>query len=460
MIWMGGSVVRAGILDRSRPLFMAAGLSLIVAVAFVRFPVPILALILAGLAALGAAFRPTFLALGYLAVLPLLLTFGTQLPVIGGEGGMSLNLMGAANLFLIGAGSLAIWRGWQRVAWKMLWPVYALTVYLLATVWISPEPLLSLRNWVAYAVPSTLALLLSMQCRDGNPCGKALLALAVCATVSGVLGGVQLAMWDLKFHFNGIPRIWGGHGHPNMFAMFLVICILAVLLIVTRPLTGGTKMLLLGILALLSFQLFFTFSRSGWIVLGITLLAGSLLLKRFAVGILILTVLSAGFFITELLPLMMERFQPDSAFYMRFTLIRLGWSHFLEAPFFGHGVGSFPLLSRYPLGAVVERYDIRMGLTPHNDTIRFLVEAGVAGFFLYIALLSQVVRVGLGLFRAGSEPGKSLGVFLVALAAGTVVFGLGGQGFSYAGPYLLAATGIAAVYSRDGATVRDGSASN
>ena len=78
MIWVGGSVVRTSILDRSRPLFMAAGLSLIVAVAFVRFPVPILALILAGLAALGAAFRPTFLALGYLAVLPLLLTFGTQ----------------------------------------------------------------------------------------------------------------------------------------------------------------------------------------------------------------------------------------------------------------------------------------------------------------------------------------------------------------------------------------------
>jgi O-antigen polymerase len=204
--------------------------------------------------------------------------------------------------------------------------------------------------------------------------------------------------------------------------------------------------MVLGFLLVPAFVLlFFTFSRTGWITLSVGVLVVHLLLKRMLVGAALGCLLGLALFVGDIFPLLVDRFRPDSAFYLRFTLVRLGWELFKEAPLFGHGVGTFPLLSGDTLGIVIERHGVAMGLAPHNDLIRFLVEGGLLGLAFYCIVLLTAARIGHRLARRGDQNFEGpLGVFLVSATVTTFVFGLAGQGLSFSAPYLLGALGIGA----------------
>ena len=420
------------------------GVICIAAYALLRSPFATAGLVLLGLLSLAFIESPRVLALGFLACLPIVQTFGTQLSVYGEGGHLSLNVMGACNLLLLGAGSLALFRWNRDVEWRRLGPIIAFTGYLLLTVAFSPELLLSVRNWIAYAVPVFLALLISADRDPVRLVTKGIVALMVCAVTSGLMGLWQLATWDLTYQFNGMPRIPGGHGYPNSFAMFLVLCIMASLLVTSRSRVAGRSTLSLATLGPLFVLLLFTFSRTGWIVLLVCVVTCWLMLGKRLVSMLLLWSLFLGLLSSYLVPIVVNRFQPDSSFYQRFVLARIGWDLFKEAPVMGHGVGSFQVMSREFLGTVVERYGVPLGLVPHNDVIRFMVEGGLVGLALYLGALARCARIGWDLFRSGDERNRLFGAFLVSATAGTFVFGLGGQGLAYAAPYLLTATGLGA----------------
>ncbi|HEV8701451.1 MAG TPA: O-antigen ligase family protein [Candidatus Polarisedimenticolia bacterium] len=420
------------------------GLILLAAYAHLRSPIVTTGLVLLGLLSLAFIESPRVLALGFLACLPVLQTFGTQLSVYGEGSDLLLNVMGACNLLLLGAGSLALFWRRSEVEWRRLGPIIAFTGYLLLTIASSPEPQLSVRNWIAYAVPLYLALLISADRDPARLVTKGIVALAVCAGTSGLMGLWQVATWNLTYQFNGMPRIPGGHGYPNAFAMFLVLCIMASLLMTSRSRVAGRTALSMATLGPLFALLLFTFSRTGWIVLLACLITCWLMLGKKLASSLLLWSLFLGLLSSYLVPIVMNRFQPDSSYYQRFVLARIGWDLFKDAPLMGHGVGSFQVMSREFLGTVVERHGVPLGLVPHNDVIRFMVEGGLVGLALYFGVLARCASIGWHLFRSGDERNRLFGAFLVSATTGTFVFGLGGQGLAYAAPYLLAATGLGA----------------
>ncbi len=429
-------------------LLMQPAIAVVFGYALIRRPFLAAGSVILSLLTLVVIESPTTLAFGFVALLPILQTFGTQITVFGAGGELSLNLMGATNLLVLGIGSLALVRFHHRISWRPLAPVLGLVGYLLLTVSFSPEPLLSLRNWIAYAVPAMIALLLSTDPDPNRLVGRGFTILMVCAGISSILGLRQLAAWDLTYQFNGMPRIPGGHGYPNGLAMFLVLCILAVLLYSTWSTAVGSGMFTIAGLGTLLLLLVFTFSRTGWIALMVCLLIGWVMLGKRLAWTLLLCSFGLGLISNYLLPIVVARFQPDSAYDMRFTLIRIGLDLFWDAPLLGHGVGTFQVMSRDFLGTIVERYGVPLGLVPHNDIIRFLVEGGMVGLLAYAVLVVQGLRLGTRLFRSSEAINRSFGTFLVSATAGTVVFGLAGQGFAFSAPYLLAAMGIAAALRR------------
>jgi O-antigen ligase len=77
----------------------------------------------------------------------------------------------------------------------------------------------------------------------------------------------------------------------------------------------------------------------------------------------------------------------------RVYLWRTGWEMFLNAPWFGHGLGGFAeLFDTYRSAAPVEPgLDVRFTPWPHNVLIEILVEKGIAGLMAFLALLALAV---------------------------------------------------------------------
>jgi O-antigen ligase len=77
----------------------------------------------------------------------------------------------------------------------------------------------------------------------------------------------------------------------------------------------------------------------------------------------------------------------------RVYLWKSGWDMFLNAPWFGHGLGGFAeLFDTYRHAAPVEPgIDVRFTPWPHNVLIEILVEKGIAGLTAFLALLALVL---------------------------------------------------------------------
>ena len=77
----------------------------------------------------------------------------------------------------------------------------------------------------------------------------------------------------------------------------------------------------------------------------------------------------------------------------RVYLWKSGWDMFLNAPWFGHGLGGFAeLFDTYRHTAPVEPgLDVRFTPWPHNVLIEILVEKGIAGLTAFLALLALAV---------------------------------------------------------------------
>jgi O-antigen ligase len=77
----------------------------------------------------------------------------------------------------------------------------------------------------------------------------------------------------------------------------------------------------------------------------------------------------------------------------RLYLWKSGWDMFLNAPWFGHGLGGFAeMFETYRRAAPVEPgLDVRFTPWPHNVLIEILVEKGLAGLAAFLALLAVAV---------------------------------------------------------------------
>jgi O-antigen ligase len=240
----------------------------------------------------------------------------------------------------------------------------------------------------------------------------------------------------------GVNRIYGTLGHPNSYAIFLIVLLL---LTIYHFFESKTKYfwVYLPLFMCLVILLISTYTRVGWVAFFASIsVAGFLKYRKFYflflfVGIIVF--LFSSYFTS----IIFQRLQPDPSFWQRFDFNQFGLLLFKQKPILGHGVGSYEFISQIRFGAVNQVYGIKMGLAPHNDYIRFLSETGLLGITAFFFLIYSTLKLSVQIFKSTNSNIKDYGVFLISLIVAILVFGITDQGFEYAGFYfwLLLAAG-------------------
>jgi hypothetical protein len=227
--------------------------------------------------------------------------------------------------------------------------------------------------------------------------------------------GAFLAVWFFGIttpfvRYEGL-RLSGMLLDPNAYGGFLVVTLVVVEAAShgPAPLLGKAMLwisrvtLILGIL--------FTFSRSAWVALGLSLLVFGALRPRVA-GRLVLSALLAA---PCLVLLLGQRFVPifevmasrPQQVQGRFDLIRDAYAQFRLHPLFGGGLGSFRLSE---------------GEIAHNSAMWFLADFGVVGLAMFLGFLGWFFVKGWYLYRHSSTRERPLALAL--LLAHTAMLGL------------------------------------
>jgi O-antigen ligase len=194
----------------------------------------------------------------------------------------------------------------------------------------------------------------------------------------------------------GLNRAYGTFVHSNVFAFYLLIIIVAIVLYL---LNYQKNKFMFFLLALAIIELYFTYTRGAWlgfiimVLLGILLSDMSLYYKLFI--LLILSVLSipiygiASMRFTKLFSNKLEESSLATRLYIWTEMYKL----FGQRPIFGYGMNSFPKLSKDLLYLLVAREN-PPEIQAHNDYLKLLIETGIFGLISYLALqISALVKL-------------------------------------------------------------------
>jgi len=241
-----------------------------------------------------------------------------------------------------------------------------------------------------------------------------------CVAVAGFLASYFLGVADPFVRYDGL-RLSGMLIDPNAYGGLLVTALAIAEGGSYGPAPLFGKKTLLVIRGTLGLGILFTFSRSAWLALALSLVV-LLALRTRQAGRLVLAGL-VGAPLTLLL--MGRRFLPifevmaarPKQVEGRFTLIRDALAAFSRHPLFGGGIGSFRLSE---------------GEIAHNSAMWFLADFGVAGLAVLLGFLGWFFVKGWFAYR--HAPLREQPVVLAVLLAHTAMFGL--------------AMGIEALYQR------------
>ena len=217
-------------------------------------------------------------------------------------------------------------------------------------------------------------------------------------------------------------RIQGPFPHPNIFgftAAFLTVALAGLVMfykksgiLKSHPFQNHeyelfkikTSLILAVITAVGLFAgLVLTYTRGAWLSFAIGAVAFFLLLARktftkivvisilIAIGVASFSVIFSGDSLINqasvfapIQRIIKTSFVPeDDTVSGRFDLWEWGWEIWQQYPLTGVGLGNYHRAMAFHL-----RRPLEEGLNPHNDYIRFLVEGGIAGFLLFVALVS------------------------------------------------------------------------
>jgi len=309
-----------------------------------------------------------------------------------------------------------------------------LGISLLSIIY-SPSPFMSLRQWFRYAMPMMLYFLILEIFTETEGRRKILPIVLLSSIIPVFAGYYQLFMGDTPHIVSGLNRIYGTLGHPNPYATFLVVIMLLSIFLYFNPPAGARAWPYLCYFWALLPLLFFTYTRIAW---GAFFLSTSLLgilryrkfyFALFLAGILILLILP------DVLNMLATRLTPDASVWQRFDLNAFAIQLFKESPIVGQGIGSYQLLSKSLFYTPYSSYGREVGITPHNDYLRFLSEVGILGLSAFLFMIYSALRVSFKVFHLEDLNKKNYGAFLISLIAAILSIGITDQGFEYASLY-------------------------
>ncbi len=277
------------------------------------------------------------------------------------------------------------------MAWWLLLSPWAVLPY----IFDGPGGAAGVREWIrlaSYAPLVLLAIYYGAQSKQRLVLNALLLSFAVPALV----GAYQL-IFQTGASIQGFHRIQGTFVHPNPYSFYLI-CVIAVLYNQWRA--NVKSWLTLGLLAMAAVLLLATFSLTGWGMVLVWIAVAAWFEGRAAriVLVALCVILAAGILATDtgrarLAALTtwddldeIERTKRETGSHSwRLLNWRFLYREWKKQPVFGYGLASSPSVN--PNINVIGG---GVGHDPHNDYVRYLVETGAVGLFVWLAFLGWV----------------------------------------------------------------------
>jgi len=318
-------------------------------------------------------------------------------------------------------------------------PIIIFLTILGFSVFYSPSFIRSAREWFRIAMPIVLYyLVLSIGSRINNKrefLFKIIKLLILSSIIPLGVGFFQLFSGDLRFVVNGLKRIYGTLGHPNTFSAFLIVCFTLLFFMFVHENKLIKKFFYLFCIFITFFSLIFTFARMGWLAFFVCFtVVGVMKYRKYYIFFLTTFILICAC-IPTISNALLSRLKPDASFYLRFSLNQFSWDIFTNSPLIGHGLASFPILSKEHFGVVSTMYGQEVGLPQHNDYLKFLTESGIFGLMAYLLLIFSCLKLSFRMTKQKDALVSSFGSCLVGIILATFVLGLSDQGLKIMGIY-------------------------
>ncbi len=385
---------------------------------------PLLALGLAGfaVATVTIASAPLFCLLAVLLIRPSLDRteefFNVAGVNLGGMMGVTLVVCGPAALLLARASLPA--RGVNRVI-----AAYAVLTFA-SLAWSFVSPAAAAPELVLWMTPFVVFALASWVVRDVATFRRVINVLLLSSVVPVLVGIVQLAT-GRGLNKEGFDSISGTFVHPNGYGLFLLAAGALGLVTLLEERDPRRRRVLVALLGLIAFALLNTYARSAWIGFGLVFVALALFTHRRLIVVALvggaLAIAAAPGLVTDVA----GRFSDLSSSSASYGNNSLGWRlkhwtrmwpYATERPVTGHGVATYLPLSNQEIGIfdwewqTPEEGPGNLEVYAHNDYLHILIELGVPGVVLWIAVLTAV---GLAVWRKRHVP--ELRPYAVAIAA-------------------------------------------
>lgn len=181
-------------------------------------------------------------------------------------------------------------------------------------------------------------------------------------------------------------RAYGSFGSPNVFGGYLVIVLIILLFNYKKFESVKSKAFVLMSYVLCLTSLFFTFSRSAWLVAAMAIIVHSVIIKKYQ--FIILSVIIFFIFSNIYFPLIKTRTSFQSISEVRSVEERVGGYKealqiFKQHPLIGVGAGNYTLAAYY-LNSNRLGYEYQ---PVHNALVLFIVEQGVVGLLLFLFVI-------------------------------------------------------------------------
>ncbi|RXK55668.1 O-antigen ligase family protein [Oleiharenicola lentus] len=372
--------------------------------------------------------QPRWLAAGeWLLVIGLALTLAWTTLCLGGYLADTMVITSGAVLAL-GTWGAVLWAAGRReLHLAVLLPVPFLIYALGSVLWLAPAKWLAWREWLLwFQMWLVFALTLHF--------GRSRAQTWTLVGTFGLLGlaGTGMAAWqrfvDPSWMMLGreqadqfVGRSAGMFGIPNSLAGLLELMVpVCLVLLFSRAVRPAGKIACGWLAALFIFAVVLTGSRGGWIGLGLALLVWPLLTgrdwrKKILGTVAVLACAAAGLWAlyqgsdyarARIDPFLEGKFESS-----RPIIWKAGWQMWRDDPWLGRGAAAYNVLfDQYRPRGFLNEPD-----WTHNDHLNTLIDYGVAGFVLWVALGLALAWVGWGaVCRARRETVTTDNLFALA----------------------------------------------
>jgi len=366
--------------------------------------------------------RPFWGFLSLIILRPMIDRWGTQ---SFGPEALSLNYNSLLGILVVLWGGVLIFQKRKEIRnLPAIIPLALLGVFLLLSALWSISGLDGLREFLRIASIFVLYGAAFLLIREKRHLRQLVYAFLMSACVPLIFGICQFFTGKGETIFGEyFTRLYGTFYYPNSFAFFLVFIIALLFLMFNeaREKLGKFFYVILGIIT--SFVLLGTYTRGAWMAaLIIFFVFGVLKFRRLLLGGALLLILIYLF-----VPIVQERLgdiislEPFSSLIWRLRLWTNMLPFFYAKPILGYGLASFQILSQNLQG-------LSMASVPeaHNDYLRLLIETGVIGLGLYLALYLRLFIFNLkNFFKIKDKFLKDLSLTAVLLVGVFLAVSLG-----------------------------------